>query len=321
VSTNLEGAGMPFPRVDHPVILGIVGDSAAGKTTLTRGIAQILGPERVAVVCTDDYHKHSRVDRPKTGLSALDPAANHVDIMEQHLQLMRQGRPILKPIYNHHGGTLDAPEYIAPKSYIILEGLLGYSTRKLRECYDVKVYLEPDEKLRARWKMQRDTGHRGYTIEQVMKEMERREKDSAAFIRPQRTFADIVVNFYPPTDNELETGKNLNVRLVLRPTLPHPKLNMLLDGREGSGLHLALARDIDGKPVDVLEVHGDITDDRARYLEEVLWELIPEASHLRTNVGAFTDERNRKAMSHPLALTQLLITFHMIKAALGEHAI
>ncbi|MSO71835.1 MAG: phosphoribulokinase [Alphaproteobacteria bacterium] len=310
-----------MPRVDHPIILGIVGDSAAGKTTLTRGIAQILGPERVAVICTDDYHKHSRADRPKTGLSALDPLANHIDIMEQHLQLLRQGRPILKPIYNHHGGTLDAPEYVAPKQYIILEGLLGYSSRKLRDCYDVKIYLEPDEKLRYRWKMQRDTGARGYTTEQVAKEMAKREKDSAAFIRPQRTFADIVVNFNPPSDNEAETGKNLNVRLVLRPTLPHPKLNMLLDGREGSGLHLALARDIDGKPVDVLEVYGDISDERARYLEEILWELIPEASHLRSNVGSFTDDKNRKAMSHPLALTQLLITFHMIKAALGEHAI
>ena len=45
-------------KVDHPIMLGIVGDSAAGKTTLTAGIAQILGPDRVAIICTDDYHKY-----------------------------------------------------------------------------------------------------------------------------------------------------------------------------------------------------------------------------------------------------------------------
>ena len=47
-----------FRQMDHPIILGIVGDSAAGKTTLTSGIAQILGPDRVATICTDDYHKY-----------------------------------------------------------------------------------------------------------------------------------------------------------------------------------------------------------------------------------------------------------------------
>jgi phosphoribulokinase len=49
--------------------------------------------------------------------------------------------------------------------------------------------------------------------------------------------------------------------------------------------------------------------------------LIPEASHLRDNVGAFTDMDNQPARSHPLALSQLLITYHMVKAALGVHAV
>jgi phosphoribulokinase len=47
----------------RPIILGIVGDSAAGKTTLTRGIAQILGEENVTVIGTDDYHRYDRHQR------------------------------------------------------------------------------------------------------------------------------------------------------------------------------------------------------------------------------------------------------------------
>jgi len=174
-------------RVDHPVILGIVGDSAAGKTTLTEGIAQILGEERVAVICTDDYHRYSRTERGQNGLSALDPLANYIDILEQHIQLLRQWQPILKPVYNHEGGTLDSPEYVEPKPYIILEGLLGYWTRSMRAGYDVKVYLEPTEELRRRWKVQRDTAKRGYTVEQAVWTAARLEKlDVVLFEQPTR---------------------------------------------------------------------------------------------------------------------------------------
>ena len=104
---------------------------------------------------------------------------------------------------------------------------------------------------------------------------------------------------------------------MLRPTLPHPDVSPLLDRGRSSGLHLELLRDADGKPVDMLEIHGDIADDRAEGLEELLWSLIPEAGHLRANVGTF-DEGERE-VSHPLALTQLLIAYHMVKAAADRH--
>lgn len=310
-----------YRRVNRPIILGIVGDSAAGKTTLTAGIANILGHERVITICTDDYHRYARAERARNGLSALDPKANYVDILEQHIRLLRNGEPILKPVYNHNGGTLEAPEYIEPKEYVILEGLLGYSTRAMRDCYDVKVFLEPDENLRVKWKVQRDTGKRGYNLEEVMQALQRRKYDSADFILPQRTFADMVVKFYPPEDNLEETGARLNARHVLRPTLPHPDLSPVLGTGVESGFRLELSRDIDGKPVDVLEISGDIDDKRAKAMEELLWSLIPEAGHLRSHLGQFTDERNKTGTSHPLALSQLLITYHLVKAALGHYAI
>lgn len=313
---------MPRDRkVDHPILLGIVGDSAAGKTTLTSGIAQILGPDRVATICTDDYHKYSRSQRAENGISALDPEGNYIDILEQHIQMLRQGRPILKPIYNHHTGDFDAPEYIEPKEYIILEGLLGYTSRAMRVCYDVKVYLEPEEDLRVRWKIRRDTGKRGYTVEQVKESLAKRVNDSINFIQPQRTFADMVVQFYPPGTDHEESGGHLNVRHTLRPTLPHPDLSPILDTGIKNGFRLELARDIDGKPVDVLDISGAIDDKRAKNMEDLLWKLIPEAQHLRQNVGEYTDDNNKNVISHPLALSQLMITYHMVKAALGHHAI
>lgn len=313
---------MPINRsVDRPIILGIVGDSAAGKTTVAAGITRILGHERVVTICTDDYHRYSRIERAENGISALDPRGNYIDILEQHIKNLRDGQAILKPVYNHHGGTLDAPQYVEPREYIILEGLLGYSTRAMRDCYDVKLFLEPVEDLRVKWKIQRDTGKRGYTARQVTDSLKRREHDSARFIRSQRTFADIVVQFYPPAGDTEETGAHLNVRHTLRPTLPHPDLTPLLDLGVRNGLRLELSRDIDGKPVDVLDIPGAIDDKRARAMEELIWGLIPEAEHLREQLGEFTDAHNNMAISHPLALSQLFVTFHMVKAALGVHAI
>ena len=300
----------------HPVILGIVGDSAAGKTTLTSGIAAILGAERVACICSDDYHRYGRVERARLGLTALDPACNHLDIFEQHLRLLRQGQPILKPVYDHRDGTLAAPEYVEPRPYIIVEGLLGYYSRAMRECYDVKLFLEPVEELRVRWKTVRDTAKRGYTPEQVARQIREREYDTQAYVRPQRTFADIVVTFYPPAGHAEETGPHLNVRHILRPTLPHPDLSPILDQGANAGLHLKLLRNADGKPVDMLGIHGDIAPAKAERLEELLWSLIPEASHLRANVGTF--DGGNKQVSHPLALTQLLIAYHMVKAAVDR---
>jgi phosphoribulokinase len=305
-------------RVDHPIILGIVGDSASGKTTLSAGVAQILGEAHCTVICTDDYHRYDRAQRAAAGLSALDPRANYIDVLEQHLRLLRGGEPILKPVYDHRRGTLEPPEYVRPKDFVIAEGLLGYATRAMRDCFDVKVYLDPEEELRRRWKLHRDTTRRSYTREEVLFQLEQRQVHSQTFIHPQRTFADIVIRFQRSKDaNGSDT--QLDVRHILRPTLPHPDFTPLFDGSSNVGLHLELARDRDGKPVDVLEINGNISDKRAERIEDLLWNLIPEAGHLRDQVGQI-DVANGARKSHPLALSQLLVGYHAVKAAMGVRA-
>ena len=306
--------------MSRPIILGIVGDSAAGKTTLTKGIAQVLGPENVTVICTDDYHRYDRKQRAEIGITAIHPDCNYLDIMQQHLSLLRIGEPILKPIYSHKTGTFEPPVYIKPNKFVIAEGLLGYSTLAARDSYDVKVYLAPPESLRAQWKVNRDTQKRGYTEQQVLEELKKREPDSEQFIRPQRQWSDIVVSFYRPENDEEQTNGHLNVRLVLRPTIPHPDFTQIINGNGNftSAIRLGLDRDM-SKPVDVLEVDGHATLEQVNKLEQIICSDMPYLKNvcdreINPELGKIAGTTGETLQSYPLALTQLLITYHMLKA-------
>lgn len=307
----------------RPIILGIVGDSAAGKTTITQGLVNILGPDRVTHICTDDYHKYDRRQRAQLGITPLHPDCNYLDVLELHMERLHYGQPILKPVYDHSDGTLRPPEYVRPREFVIVEGLLGFATPTLRQFYDVKVYLDPPETLRRIWKIKRDTTKRGYTTEQVLAELVKREPDSRAFIRPQREFADIVVRFYPDEGipPEQAIGSTLNVQLILRPTIPHPDLSYLLDTEQNgtTDIRLELGRD-GGRPTDFLYINGKVSAEHAARLADAIWQHLPELRPVNENeFGAYLD-RTEVRHSHPLALTQLLLAYHLLHKydALGQ---
>jgi phosphoribulokinase len=299
----------------RPIVLGIVGDSAAGKTTITRGLTRLLGAERVTHVCSDDYHKYDRIERARLGVTPLHPECNFLDILELHLERAHYGQAMLKPVYDHRTGSLVRPEYVTPREFVIVEGLLGFHTPAMRQFYDVKVFLDPPEDLRHLWKIKRDTAKRGYTAEQVLAELERRESDSQEFIRPQREFADIVVRFSPGTGLDSDQAdSHLNVRLVLRPTIPHPDLSYLVDrDHRDCGVRLSLGRD-HGRPADFLEIDGTVSRTHAAELEETIWKHLPDLRPLPADQFGDYNDGSDVRHSDPLALTQLLITYHLLRA-------
>jgi phosphoribulokinase len=286
----------------RPVILGVVGDSASGKTTITRGLVRVLGEDLVTHVCTDDYHRFDRAQRAEIGITPLHPDCNHIDILEQHLALLRRGEPILKPVYGHSDGTFGPPRYVRPLHFTVVEGLLGYHTEKMRNVCDVRVFLAPPEDLRRRWKVNRDCTRRGYTTDEVLAELDRREDDSATFIRPQERYADLVVSFHP---GDASDPDHLDAELVLRDGLPHPDLSPFTDGDVGVT--------IDERPGEwVLRIPGRLAADRAAEIEQAIWEKMQFANHLRSQrLGEFTVGADLHR-SESLALVQLLILYHLV---------
>ena len=296
----------PSPPGLRPVILGVVGDSASGKTTVTRGLVRVLGEDNVAHICTDDYHRYDRQHRTELGISPLNPDCNYIDIVAQHLRHLRNGDAILKPVYRHSDGTFGPPAYVRPGRFTVVEGLLGYHLEETRAFYDVRVFLNPPEELRRRWKVARDCSRRGYTTDQVLAELDRREPDSEAFIRPQRHFADMLVSFIAP-DAEHDLTE-LDAELTLRAGLPHPDLTAFVQSLD-DGLRLV---ERDGE--NVLQIPGRIDPEHAAEIEEAIWARMHFATHLRTRrLGEFTIG-TELFRSESLALVQLIILYHLVTA-------
>jgi len=288
----------------RPILLGIAGDSAAGKTTLTRGLVRVLGEAQVTHVATDHYHRYDRKQRGERRLTPLNPACNYLDVLEHDLAHLRAAEAILKPVYRHQDGTFGPTEYVSPATFAIVEGLLALHTPAMRELYDVRVYVDPPEDIRRKWKVQRDCTRRGYTTDQVLEELDRREADAEMYIRPQQRHADLVISFIPGDRGDQE---HLDAKVTMRPGLVHPDLSALADRYEGIVL---VARGAET----CLSVPGAIRPEQSEAIEEAIWEGMHFASHLRTErLGEFT-VGTRLYRSESLAIIQLLVLYQLVTA-------
>jgi uridine kinase len=181
-----------------PFLLGIVGDSGSGKSTLADAVALLLGPEHVADVRLDDYHRFTREERAAKGLTALSPTVHNLPLMREHLQLLRQGRPIRNRSYDHADGTFGPIRTIEAREVVLVRGLLGFPDEETRSLYDLTVFLQPEAELLYRWKLRRDVLSRGYTEAEVLKYIANHLLDAKQFVLPQSERADVVVRYRLP---------------------------------------------------------------------------------------------------------------------------
>jgi len=205
--------------------LGVAGDSGSGKTTFTEGVRNIFGKDLVSTITLDDYHSLDRAGRAEQGITALDPRANRIEMLERDLIQLKQGMSIEKPVYNHATGTFDPPVLFRPKKILILEGLHTLFTPTLRKYLDFTLFVDPAQQVKYDWKIRRDMEKRGYSRDAVMKEITEREPDYERYIAPQKEFADAVIGIdYSEFGQELGLERN-----VYRITLSQNRMNHTLE--------------------------------------------------------------------------------------------
>lgn len=306
--------------IHKPLIVAVCGDSGSGKTTLTDGMVRVFGQERIQHICLDDYHLFDRAARLRAGISALHPDANNLSLMTEHLQCLARGESIVKPVYDHTTGTFSAPEEIHPTEIIIVHGLHPLFTPALRGLAHVRIYLDPEHALQQQWKIIRDSTLRGYTVDQVRQQIADRRRDSYLYIQPQKRFADLTVRFSRSRlYYQTRSLAHLDVRMIQPAHAPQIDLSDVIEA-SANGVRPALRlfmEEYSNRPCSVLEIDAEISHEKACELEDCVWAHMAEDSDLRPDrldqLGLFYIGNDLR-QSDPLALTQLILLYHVISA-------
>jgi uridine kinase len=227
-----------------PFVLGIAGDSGAGKDTFANAIKELFGHHSVTTLSGDDYHLWDRQKPMWQVMTHLNPRANDLEGFANDLVALTDGKSIKSMHYDHQSGRMSRPFKIKSNDIIIASGLHALYMPILRECYNLSVYLDIDEGLRRHFKLQRDVNQRGHTVERVLSSFEKREPDSVRFIRPQATHADLVLSLQP-IHPRMSGKQPLRFKLVAcsRHGLNELSLTRVLIGVCGLHVDMAMSQD------------------------------------------------------------------------------
>lgn len=185
----------PLLRRTRPLLIGLAGNSGSGKNSITDVIRDLFGMRAATVVEGDDYHKWERGHSRWQDYTHLNPKANFLDDMADHTRALMTGKLIYQPHYDHSTGRFTLPRPIETTKNLIVQGLHTFYLVSLRDQFDIKIYMSPDEELRTAWKVLRDVNQRGHSLEKVMNSIRSRDLDSITHINPQKKLADWVIEY------------------------------------------------------------------------------------------------------------------------------
>ena len=178
------------------LVIGIAGGTGSGKTTLMNQLINKFSND-ITVLSHDNYYKrHDELTyEQRSQLNYDEPAALETDLMARHLDKLRQGETIECPVYDftQHNRSSETIT-ISPKKVIIVEGILIFENKPLRDLMDIKIFVDTDADVRLCRRIKRDVRMRGRTLESVLEQYQETVKPMhEMYVEPSKKFADIVV--------------------------------------------------------------------------------------------------------------------------------
>lgn len=179
------------------LIIGIAGGSGSGKTTVVKAITEKL-KDRVVVIPQDSYYKDSShlpmEERQKVNFD--HPESIDFDLLTEHLAQLKEGKSVEQPVYSYITCSRSKTETITvkPADVIIVEGILIFCCKELRDQMNIKLFVDADDDDRLMRVMARDILERGKTVEKVIERYTRTVKPMfLQFIEPSKRYADIII--------------------------------------------------------------------------------------------------------------------------------
>lgn len=207
----------------EPLIIGVAGGSGSGKTTVVRHIIDAIGEKDILLLQHDSYYrdlKHLPFEE-RTKHNFDHPSSLETELMIRHIKALKEGYQVEIPIYDFTRHIRkEETRVVNAKKIILIDGILIFSEKELREQMDIKLYVDTDDDVRLMRRIQRDIVERDRKLENVLNQYQKFVRPMhLEFVEPSKRYADIIIP---------RGGKN-EVALDM--------VNALIQERLGNGAH------------------------------------------------------------------------------------
>jgi uridine kinase len=181
----------------RPIIIGVAGGTGSGKTTVAETILKRVGEERIAYIPHDAYYRDLSHLSPnlRAQVNFDHPDSLESNLLVEHLKMWREGHPIDVPVYDFKThARAQQTRRVELQRVALVEGILVFAEPKLREIFDVKLYVDADADIRFIRRLKRDIEERGRTVESVVEQYLTTVRPMhLEFVEPSKRYADVII--------------------------------------------------------------------------------------------------------------------------------
>ena len=178
-------------------VIGVAGGTGSGKSTLVKRLQEAFKGDDVATICHDFYYKaHPELTcEERTKLNYDHPQAFDTDMMVEHIRTLKNNVPIEHPVYSFvEHDRMPETVLVKPSKVIIIDGILIFENKELRDLMDIKVFVDTDADIRLARRIMRDVRDRGRSMESVITQYTTTVKPMhEEFVEPSKKYADVII--------------------------------------------------------------------------------------------------------------------------------